>query len=179
MKFSIYLNRRVFVTAQQRFWSDCANAQADLNLRWVHISEGTSSDLADQMHLLHNFVVRASYHIGRVNIFKPLPLRDRQADFDQISCPDFKRKRKWNFTVRYLRQSLLIQDKYGRKERTTEWMKEGTKKRTMDGWMNGRADGRTDGQMDGRTDGRMAGRTDGRMGGRTTGDGWMDRSINR
>ena len=28
---------------QWRFWSNCANAQADLNLRWVHISEGTFS----------------------------------------------------------------------------------------------------------------------------------------
>ena len=26
--------------AQWRFWSDCANAQADLNLRWAHMSEG-------------------------------------------------------------------------------------------------------------------------------------------
>ena len=25
--------------AQWRFWSDCANAQADLNLRWAHMSE--------------------------------------------------------------------------------------------------------------------------------------------
>ena len=33
VNFSIYLNRRVFVM-------DCANAQAGLNLRWAHISEG-------------------------------------------------------------------------------------------------------------------------------------------
>ena len=26
---------------QWRFWSDCANAQADLNLRWAHIYEGS------------------------------------------------------------------------------------------------------------------------------------------
>ena len=33
---------------QWRFWSDCANAQADLNLRWAHMSEaeGTYSDAA-------------------------------------------------------------------------------------------------------------------------------------
>ena len=30
--------------AQWRFWSDCANAQSDLNLRWAHMSEGTFSD---------------------------------------------------------------------------------------------------------------------------------------
>ena len=29
-----------------RFLSDCANAQADLNLPWVHVFEGTFSDLA-------------------------------------------------------------------------------------------------------------------------------------
>ena len=33
-----YLNH-----AQWRFWSDCANAQADLNLLWAHMSEGTLS----------------------------------------------------------------------------------------------------------------------------------------
>ena len=32
--------------AQRRFWSVCANAQADLNLRWAQISEGTFSDVA-------------------------------------------------------------------------------------------------------------------------------------
>ena len=26
-------------------WSDCTNVQADLNLRWVHMSEGTFSDV--------------------------------------------------------------------------------------------------------------------------------------
>ena len=31
---------------QWRFRSDCANAQADLNLRWVNMLEGTFSDIA-------------------------------------------------------------------------------------------------------------------------------------
>ena len=31
--------------AQWRFWSDSANALADLNLRWVHMSEGTFSTI--------------------------------------------------------------------------------------------------------------------------------------
>ena len=31
--------------AQRRFWSDCANAQADLNLRWAHMPEGPFSDV--------------------------------------------------------------------------------------------------------------------------------------
>ena len=32
--------------ARKRFWSDCENAQADLNIRWAHMSEGTFSDVA-------------------------------------------------------------------------------------------------------------------------------------
>ena len=35
--------------AKWRFWSDCANAQADLNLRWAHVSEGAFSDVAAQI----------------------------------------------------------------------------------------------------------------------------------
>ena len=31
--------------AQWRFWSACANAQADLNLRWAHISEDAFSEV--------------------------------------------------------------------------------------------------------------------------------------
>ena len=31
--------------AKRRFWSDCANAQSDLNLRWAHILEGTFLDV--------------------------------------------------------------------------------------------------------------------------------------
>ena len=31
---------------QWRFWSDCANAQAGLNLYWVRMSEDTISDVA-------------------------------------------------------------------------------------------------------------------------------------
>ena len=31
---------------QRRLWSDCADAQANLSLRWVHISEGTFSLVA-------------------------------------------------------------------------------------------------------------------------------------
>ena len=32
--------------AKVRFWSDCANPQADLIHRWAHMSEGTFSDVA-------------------------------------------------------------------------------------------------------------------------------------
>ena len=34
---------------QWRFWSDCANAQSDLNLRWAHVSKSTFSDVATLM----------------------------------------------------------------------------------------------------------------------------------
>ena len=33
---------------QWRFWLACANAQADLNLRWTHMFEGSFSDVAAQ-----------------------------------------------------------------------------------------------------------------------------------
>ena len=35
--------------AQWRFWSDCANAQADLNLRWAHDDDGTFYYVAVQI----------------------------------------------------------------------------------------------------------------------------------
>ena len=35
--------------AQWRFWSDRKNAQADLNLHWAHMSEGTVSGVASQL----------------------------------------------------------------------------------------------------------------------------------
>ena len=34
--------------AQWRFWSDCAIAQSDLNLRWAHMSKGTFSNVQAQ-----------------------------------------------------------------------------------------------------------------------------------
>ena len=48
IKFSIYLNRRVFVMIQKAPSEDsdqtAKNAQADLNLRWASTSEGTFFD---------------------------------------------------------------------------------------------------------------------------------------
>ena len=41
--------------AQWRFWSDCANAHADLNLRWAHMSEGPFSNVRAQMVILFLF----------------------------------------------------------------------------------------------------------------------------
>ena len=47
------------IYTQWRFWSDCANAQSDLNLRCAHMPKGTFSDTAShtmnmQLYLLRN-----------------------------------------------------------------------------------------------------------------------------
>ena len=47
--------------AQWRFWSACANAQADLNLRWAHMSACTFSDIAAHVTTLaisDNYIVK-------------------------------------------------------------------------------------------------------------------------
>ena len=41
----ITLHTRLSKVAHGRFWSDCANTQSDLNLRWAHMSRGTFSDV--------------------------------------------------------------------------------------------------------------------------------------
>ena len=38
---------------QWKFLSDCTNAQADLNLRWTHMSGGTFSDVTARVSLQH------------------------------------------------------------------------------------------------------------------------------
>ena len=43
---------KVSSCVQRRLLSDCADAQADLSLRWAHISEGTFSHLAAQLSLV-------------------------------------------------------------------------------------------------------------------------------
>ena len=43
--------------SQWRFWSDCADAQVDLNLRWVYMSEGTFSHLEAPI-LLFSFLTK-------------------------------------------------------------------------------------------------------------------------
>ena len=34
--------------AQWRFWLDCVNVQADLNILWVHMFEGAFPDVAEK-----------------------------------------------------------------------------------------------------------------------------------
>ena len=41
--------RKFSLCRQRRLLSDCADAQADLSLRWAHMSEGTFSDVAFQI----------------------------------------------------------------------------------------------------------------------------------
>ena len=43
---------KVSSCGQRRLWSDCADAQADLSLRWAHGSEGTFSDVAALISLV-------------------------------------------------------------------------------------------------------------------------------
>ena len=43
--------------AQRRFWSDCANAQADLNLRWAHMCECTFSDVVAHMECEKGIII--------------------------------------------------------------------------------------------------------------------------
>ena len=42
--------------AKWRFWSDCANAQADLNLCWAYISEGTFPKVTVLLTELYNTI---------------------------------------------------------------------------------------------------------------------------
>ena len=46
-----YPNCMCTIDLQWRFWSDCANVQADLNRRWTQRSVGTFSDVAAYMPL--------------------------------------------------------------------------------------------------------------------------------
>ena len=59
--------------AQWRFWSDCANAQSDLNIRWVIMSDGTLAHVAAQNtggnHFL-KFCIRKRVIISYHNLTK-------------------------------------------------------------------------------------------------------------
>ena len=47
--------------AQWRFWSDCANAQADQKVRWAHMSEGTFSAVLAQRLICMVLLLYYSY----------------------------------------------------------------------------------------------------------------------
>ena len=54
--------------AQPRFCSDCANAQADLNLRWAHMSEGTFPGIVNHIGFLAGRDPLFSRHGGGINV---------------------------------------------------------------------------------------------------------------
>ena len=60
--------------AKWRFWSDCANAQADQNLCWLHFSKGVSwlygsYDYLFSVILYIIFSSRSHWHLGTSRIF--------------------------------------------------------------------------------------------------------------
>ena len=55
----------VQICVQWRFRSACANAQADLNLRWAHMSEGTFPDVS-----AHKILWVSFYFIGQTALFE-------------------------------------------------------------------------------------------------------------
>ena len=64
--------------APWRFWLDCVNAQADLNLRWAQISEGTLSDTAAHMNIARYFSHLVIHLFGNSKIWcllKEAPLQ--------------------------------------------------------------------------------------------------------
>ena len=79
---------------QWRFWSDCAFAQADLNLRWAHRPEGTVSNLTFQM-----LIVIFIYHqyVHRLHVAHSIQTyRQVSALIDQILYPAFQQlSTKW------------------------------------------------------------------------------------
>ena len=66
VKFSVYLNRHVFVMrlnnfsscGQRRIGSDCADEEAYLSLRWVQISKGTFLHIAAHMFFTFNLIIK-------------------------------------------------------------------------------------------------------------------------
>ena len=44
---------KVFSCWQRRLWSDCSNAQADLSLRWSHMSKGTFPHVSVYIYIFH------------------------------------------------------------------------------------------------------------------------------
>ena len=78
--------------AQERFWSDCANAQANLSLRWVLMSDGTFSDVSTQWY--------ECYYYSRTSIARtpmarlPWLIRTRFESLRNCSASSRKQKKK-------------------------------------------------------------------------------------
>ena len=51
---------------QRRLWSDCADAQADLSLRWAHMSEGTFSIIETHSYYAYRSVYALLINLDRL-----------------------------------------------------------------------------------------------------------------
>ena len=72
-------NSAILKCAQWRFWSDCANAQADLNIRWVHMYKGSFSEFAA--------------HFACLFFMKVMDERFSSPNPDDLSLPKLRRNR--------------------------------------------------------------------------------------
>ena len=52
---------------QGSFWSDCENAEADLSVRWAHISEGTVSNVVAHLFSKHYDISYFIYNYTAIN----------------------------------------------------------------------------------------------------------------
>ena len=70
--------------AQLIFWSDCANAQADLNLLWAHTCQGTCSDVAAQFILFcSRKTIPSDFANAIVSILKHVTLTNASSQLDK------------------------------------------------------------------------------------------------
>ena len=82
-----------------RFWSDRVNAQADLNLRWAHMFEGTFSDVAVYLCLpdkymlvfMHFWCLRNNEYLRLPNTYSAMGKFSR-GQIDDIFFIDFSQK---------------------------------------------------------------------------------------
>ena len=58
--------------AQRRFWSDCANAQSDQNLRWAYMLAGTFPDVS--AHICVNLMITDGDTMLSANLYAQLSL---------------------------------------------------------------------------------------------------------
>ena len=69
------LHLRYLKFVQWRYWSDCANAHAELNLRWMYMSEGMFSDVETLIVLvLFKFQILGEYRAPYINILYPVDI---------------------------------------------------------------------------------------------------------
>ena len=73
---------------QGRFWSGCANVQADQNLRWAHMSEGTFWSVTAQMKKYHERkAVMQSVKYCFVKLLRRINTHSRKANVEIVLPP--------------------------------------------------------------------------------------------